>query len=163
MLSLIVAYANNHVIGKDNKLPWHLKDDMVWFHEHIKGKNLIMGRKTYQSLPKRLDCNKYIILTGNKYFNTDNKGDIVLHTVDDIMNYIKSDRGKEYVVIGGGEIYRQFIPYVNRMYITEINKEFNGDTYFPYYDKSEWILKDNIEILGTPIDHRFLTYIRKQA
>jgi len=151
MLSYVVAVARNKVIGKDNKLPWHLPNDREFFRQiTLSGtKTMIMGRKTFESLPKVLPGRKHLVLTQNKDYKEDDEYVQVIHSKDELMPYVNS--GEEYFVIGGAGIFKMLLPYTKRMYITEIHEDFEGDTFFPDYDQSEWEVKAKQE--GT-VDER---------
>lgn len=138
MLSFVVAIAENNVIGKDRKLPWHLPNDLKIFKEvTLSGtKTMIMGRKTFESLPNILPDRKHIVLTQNKDYTAADDEVKVIHSIDEVMPYVVSE--EEYYVIGGAEIFNILFPYVERMYLTEVHESFDGDTFFPEYDKSEW-------------------------
>ena len=122
MLSIIVAVAENNVIGKDNKLIWHLPEDLKRFKKLTLGHKIIMGRKTFESLEELLPNRKHIILTGNKTYSVDNEDVEVIHTIEELEKYINSP--SECFVIGGAAIYTQLMPKVKKMYITKIHKNF---------------------------------------
>ena len=136
MLSIIVAKAKNNIIGKENKLIWHLPDDLRRFKELTTGHNIIMGRKTFESLGKVLPNRKHIVFTQNPDFKIDNPNVQIVHSMFEIQEYIESK--KENFVIGGAMIYNLLMPYVTKMYITEINKDFDGDTFFPKINTEVW-------------------------
>ena len=129
MLSTIVAIANNNVIGKDNKLIWHLPEDLKRFKQITTGKNIIMGRKTFESLGRVLPNRKHIILCNDMEMDIDNENVEILDDISKLDKYINSD--EENFVIGGATIYKLLMPYVNKLYITKINEDFVGDVYFP--------------------------------
>jgi dihydrofolate reductase len=137
-ISIIVAIADNWVIGKDNKLLWHLPDDMKWFKKHTRGCDVIMGRKTYESLPsafRPLPNRKNIVIT---HGDLSLEGCVMARSVDDAVE--KMDAGKENFVIGGGNIYEQFLPITRKLYITKVHHNFEGDTFFPAIDPGQWKL-----------------------
>ena len=136
MLSIIVAKAKNNIIGKDNKLLWHLPDDLKRFKELTIGHNIIMGRKTFESLGKILPNRKHIVFTQNPNFNIDNENVQIVHSMLEIQEYIENS--EENFVIGGAMIYNLLMPYVTKMYITEIEKDFQGDAFFPRIDTQVW-------------------------
>lgn len=125
MINIIVASSENNVIGKDNKLLWDLKDDLKRFKDLTKNNTVIMGRKTYESIGKPLPNRVNIVLTRSK---KEIKGCIVVNSVKEALN--KSDRNKEIFIIGGTEIYNQFLNYCNKIYLTLVHSEFEGDAYF---------------------------------
>ncbi|CAE7325633.1 fmt, partial [Symbiodinium microadriaticum] len=128
------------VIGKDNDLPWHLPDDFKFFQQMTKGHHVIMGRKNFESLPPKfrpLPFRTNIILTRNS--NYDKPGTITVENLEKALSMAKTAGDSEPFIIGGGEIYKMCIPSVDRMYITEIKTELDGDTFFPEIDWSEWV------------------------
>ncbi len=136
MLSIIVAKAKNNIIGKDNKLLWHLPDDLKRFKELTTGHNIIMGRKTFESLGRVLPNRKHIVFTQNPDFKIDDENVQVVHSMFEIQEYIESK--EENFVIGGAMIYNLLMPYVTKMYVTEIDKDFEGDTFFPRINEEVW-------------------------
>ena len=132
MLSIIVAKAKNNIIGKDNKLLWHLPDDLKRFKELTIGHNIIMGRKTFESLGGILPNRKHIVFTQNPDFKINDENVQVVHSMLEIQEYIEKD--EENFVIGGAMIYNLLMPYVTKMYVTEIEKDFQGDAFFPRID-----------------------------
>lgn len=132
MISYVFAMDKNRLIGKQNDLPWHLPADLKHFKKVTMGEPILMGRKTYDSIGRPLPGRENIILTRDKSYQTE--GCTVLHTVQDALDR----QDGELCVIGGAEVFRLFMPYVERMYVTRIDESFTGDTYFPEYDESEW-------------------------
>lgn len=162
MLSTIVAIANNNVIGKDNKLIWHLPEDLKRFKQITTGKNIIMGRKTFESLGRVLPNRKHIILCNDMEMDIDNENVEILDDISKLDKYINSD--EENFVIGGATIYKLLMPYVNKLYITRINQDFEGDVYFPEIKEAEWkeISKEKgLKNDENPYDYEYITYIRK--
>lgn len=162
MLSTIVAIANNNVIGKDNKLIWHLPEDLKRFKQITTGKNIIMGRKTFESLGRVLPNRKHIILCNDMEMDIDNENVEILDDISKLDKYINSD--EENFVIGGATIYKLLMPYVNKLYITKINHDFEGDVYFPEIKEAEWkeISKEKgLRNDENPYDYEYITYIRK--
>jgi len=125
-LSIIVATSKNGVIGVDNKLPWHLPKDLKYFKEKTVGKKVIMGRKTFESIGRPLPNRENIILTRNAELTIDNVS--IYHDIDELLTTLGEN--EEHVVIGGGEIYELFLPYVNKVYLTYIDAQVEGDTTF---------------------------------
>lgn len=162
MLSTIVAISNNNVIGKDNKLIWHLPEDLKRFKQITTGKNIIMGRKTFESLGRVLPNRKHIILCNDMEMDIDNENVEILDDISKLDKYINSD--EENFVIGGATIYKLLMPYVNKLYITKINHDFEGDVYFPEIKETEWkeISKEKgLRNDENPYDYEYITYIRK--
>ncbi|MDP5274309.1 dihydrofolate reductase [Chengkuizengella axinellae] len=161
-LSIIFAMDQNRLIGKENKLPWRLPADMAYFKKTTMHHPIVMGRKTFESfgskpLPKR----KNIIITQNKDFKAEDC--VVVHTIEGAINECNDE---ENFVIGGTEIYKLLLPYVNKLYVTEIDHDFGqGDTYFPEINESIW--KQTSKVQGVtdeknPYIYYFITYERKQ-
>ena len=161
MLSIIVAKAKNNIIGKDNKLLWNLPEDLKHFKNLTTGHTMIMGRKTFQSLGRVLPNRKHIIFSQNPDFKVDDENVEVVHSLLQIQNLIE---GKEEVfVIGGAMIYNFLMPYVKKMYVTEIEKEFDGDTFFPVIDNNIWkeiSREKGIKNEKNNLDYYFVTYER---
>ena len=137
MLSLIAAVARNRVIGMDNALLWHLPEDMRHFRETTRGKPVIMGRKTWESLPESfrpLPGRLNIVVSRNPAYQA--PGATLVGSVDDAIRC--AGEAKEIFVIGGEELYRQAMPRADRLYLTEIDAEFSGDAFFPEVSEQEW-------------------------
>ena len=129
MLSIIVAISENNVIGKDNKLLWHLPEDLKRFKKLTTGHTIIMGRKTFESLGGILPDRTHIVLTRDINYNIDSDFVKVIHDITDLEKYINDD--EEHFVIGGAIVYNQLIKMAKKMYVTKIHKTFEGDAYFP--------------------------------
>ena len=127
MISLIAAMGGNRVIGNNNSMPWRLPKDLAYFKKLTLGNTVVMGRKTFESIGKPLAGRKNIILTRDKGYTRE--GCLVVHSIEEALKEIKDEQ--ESFIIGGGEIYSIFLPYANKLYITYIDHEFQGDTYFP--------------------------------
>ena len=133
-LSIIVAKSKNDVIGNNGRLPWHLSEDLKRFKSITMGKPIIMGRVTYESIGKPLPGRENIILTRRS--NYLEKGITIIHSSDEAL---KSARDSdEVIIIGGGEIYKEFLSRVNRLYITHVDLHIDGDAFFPKVDYSDW-------------------------
>jgi len=135
MISFVVAMDKNRIIGKNNQLPWHLPADLKFFKQVTMGHPIIMGRKTFESIGKPLPGRENIILTRNEDYRAE--GCKVIHTVAEIKQIEEETQG-EVCVIGGAEIFKEAFPMADRLYITWIEEEFEGDTYFPEFDEKEW-------------------------
>lgn len=122
--------------GKDNKLIWHLPEDLKRFKKITNGKTIIMGRKTFESLGRILPNRNHIILTKNKEFKCENEMVRIIYDIGELRQYIEDE--EENFVIGGASIYEMLMPYTKKMYITKINEEFEGDTYFPEIKEEDW-------------------------
>ncbi|WP_394808483.1 dihydrofolate reductase [Nitrosomonas sp.] len=137
-LSLLVAMARNRVIGRNNKLPWHLSADLKHFKFLTMGQTILMGRKTYESIGKPLPGRINIIITRQAGYEV--PGAIVVNSIDDALLMCEKNRSinGENFIIGGEELYRQTLKICQRMYITEIQRDFEGDVCFPEFDPNEW-------------------------
>lgn len=159
MISFIVAMDENRVIGKNNQLPWHLPEDLKFFKRVTMGHPIIMGRKTYESIGRPLPGRENIIITRNELYQSDKC--TVLYSVDELLQYCRQNTNEEYFVIGGAEIFKQLIAHVDRLYITFIHEQFEGDTFFPPIDMSEWELiskEQGLRDENNPYRYEFLTY-----
>ena len=162
MLSIIVAKAKNNIIGKDNKIIWHLPEDLKHFKNITTGHKIIMGRKTFESLGRVLPNRKHIIFSNNPSFNVNEENVKVVHSLLEIQDLIEGK--EEAFVIGGAMIYNFLMPYVKKMYVTEIDKEFEGDTFFPKIDNNIWkeiSREKGIKDEKNNLDYYFVTYERK--
>jgi len=136
MLSLIVAMANNRVIGKDGAIPWHIPEDMKHFKRLTMGKPIIMGRKTYESIGKSLSGRTNIVVTRNPDFEAE--GVTVTHSLLEALEFAKTLNSEEIFVIGGEQLYAAALPDADRLYLTYVDTEVEGDTFFPEFDRNEW-------------------------
>src|SRR5262245_1487121 len=136
MINIIAAIARNRVIGADNKLVWHCSADLRRFKKLTMGHTLVMGRKTFDSIGKPLPGRKTIVVTRN--LDWQHAGVEVAHNVDALL--VKMNGPGQFFVAGGAEIYAQFIPHADRMYLTFIDADFDGDAYFPTYDQSLFVI-----------------------
>jgi dihydrofolate reductase len=135
--SIIVAIAKNGVIGKDNHLPWNIPEDLKHFYKTVENKIVVMGKRTYESMGKPVRGAKNIVLSHNQQLKLDNC-EIYHSFVDFLFEYQNSSQ--EIMVIGGAKIYQLFLPFVNKIYLTLIEQEFSGDTYFPPWQKKQWLV-----------------------
>ncbi|HLS61684.1 MAG TPA: dihydrofolate reductase [Virgibacillus sp.] len=164
MISLLVAMDRNRVIGFENEMPWHLPKDLAYFKEKTIGNSIIMGRKTFDSIGRVLPKRNNIVLTRSK--DEFPEGVTVINDVELIQQWAAAYPDEEYFVIGGGDLFEQILPYADRMYITEIDEAFKGDTYFPEFSKTDWQLiektageKDD----KNTYDYAYLQYDRRKA
>lgn len=140
-LTLIAAAAENDVIGKDNQLVWHLSDDLKRFKSLTSNHCIIMGRKTFQSFGKPLPNRTHIVISRQQNFSVPS-GVIVVHNLEDALDAAKND--SQPFIIGGGEIYRQAMPYADKIELTRVHERFDGDTFFPKIDSTIWTETQNI-------------------
>lgn len=164
MLSIIVAKAKNNTIGKDNKLLWHISDDLKRFEELTTGHVIIMGRKTFESLGRVLPNRKHIVFSQNPDFKVNDENVEIVHSMLQLQEYIEDD--KENFVIGGAMIYNLLMPYVKKMYVTEIDKDFDGDTFFPRINDEIWkeISRENgPEDSNNNLKYEYVVYERRNV
>lgn len=158
-ISIIVAIAQNHAIGKDNKLLWHISEDLKRFKRITKGNKVIMGKNTYLSLPVRpLPNRENVVITdikGEKF-----EGCITVYSIDEALELCSEK--EDSFIIGGASIYKQFLDYANKFYLTKVNKDFEADTFWEV-DFNDWKLIEEENIVDDPqndFTYSFLTYIR---
>jgi dihydrofolate reductase len=137
ILSLLVAADENNVIGKDNKLPWHLPDDLKYFRNQTWAMPILMGRKTFESIGKPLPGRKSIVITRSTDWK--HEGVSVVHSIAEAVEEATTLGVKEIFVIGGAEIFKTSFSRANRIYLTRIHHKFEGDAYFPELS-SDWQL-----------------------
>ncbi|ALX47917.1 dihydrofolate reductase [Lentibacillus amyloliquefaciens] len=164
MISLLVAMDRNRVIGYQNDLPWHLPNDLKFFKQTTTGNTIIMGRKTFEAIGRPLPNRKNIVISKQQDQFPD--GIEIVRDIDTILHWNEQEPDIELFVIGGGNIFKQFLSHADRMYITWVDEDFQGDTFFPYFTESEWQLtkrekgeKDN----KNPYDFYFLQYDRLEG
>ncbi|MBF0264561.1 MAG: type 3 dihydrofolate reductase [Gammaproteobacteria bacterium] len=143
IVSMIAAMSESRVIGIHNQLPWHLPEDLAWFKKNTMNKPVIMGRKTWESLPiKPLPGRKHMIITRDSNYQPFKDGKISseVNIVSSIEEAIlqQDESVKEVMIIGGASIYEQALPICNRLYLTNIHYTYEGDAYFPDYQKYQW-------------------------
>ncbi|MBP3762745.1 MAG: dihydrofolate reductase [Bacteroidales bacterium] len=161
-LSLIVAMAENRAIGKDNDLLWHLSGDLRRFKQLTTGHPVVMGRRTWESLPKRpLPGRQNIVMTQNPGFAAE--GATVVHSINGLFHTLK-DCDDEAFVMGGAAIYKALLPFCNRLYVTEVYRDYDADVYFPAIDRSEFTLvRQSVRLHddASALDYAYLEYDRK--
>ncbi|MBQ8192508.1 MAG: dihydrofolate reductase [Bacilli bacterium] len=155
-LSLVAAIGANYELGIDNHLIWHIKEDMVFYRDlTINKKNIIMGRKTLESLPPKAlnKRNPFVLSTRNleQVYEVN-----CFNNISSLLEYISSSE-EDFIVIGGSIIYKEFMPYVDTMYLTEILEYENADTFFPYFDVRDW----DVEMIGDYSNEK-VPYIRNK-
>ncbi|PHS27143.1 MAG: type 3 dihydrofolate reductase [Methylophaga sp.] len=133
-IALIVATDQQGLIGKDNDLPWHLSADLQYFKKVTMGKPIIMGRNTHESIGKALPGRKNIIITKNKKYKAEDC--IIVHSKEEALNECKDE--DEVMVMGGASLYKQFLPRADKLYLTLVHANLEGDTWFPQWYQNEW-------------------------
>lgn len=163
MISLVVAHANNNVIGINNQMPWHIPEDSKHFKEVTLEHPVIMGRKTYESilnsLGKPLPGRRNIVVSSQ----TIDRDDIEI--VNNLKDALEKVAGEDAFIIGGTQLYQAALDQgiVDRMYITRIDASYDGDAFFPEYDLAEWEELDNRPSKTNNVSYRFITYQKKEA
>jgi dihydrofolate reductase len=163
LVSLIVAMAQNGVIGRANALPWErLPEDLKRFRAFTLGKPVLMGRKTFESIGRPLPGRANLVLTRDRAWSA--PGVVVVHSVEEAL--VQAAESHELVVIGGAEIYRLVLPFARRIYLTHVHADVPGDTFFPDFDPTQW---DDVECRMHPADEEhaypvtFVTLERRNA
>lgn len=159
MISMIWAMGRNNALGCKNRMPWYLPADFAYFKRVTMGQPVIMGRKTFESLGKPLPGRTNIIITRNKDYSPE--GCIV---VDSVERAKELTENKNAFIIGGAEIYKAFLPIADKLYITEIDHDFEADTFFPEIDYSKWKLvssEPGVRDDRNLYDYKFLVFERK--
>jgi dihydrofolate reductase len=158
-LSLIAAMAENRVIGRDNQLPWRLPADLQHFKRLTLGKPIVMGRKTWESLPGLLPERPHIVITANPDYQA--KDCIVVNSIDQALE--AAGDVEEIMIVGGAAFYRQMLPMADHLYLTIVHAKVDGDAFFPDYDESQWQERERDAHHAderNPFDYTFLTLDR---
>ncbi len=168
-VSLIVAMAEDRVIGIKNSLPWKLPSDMKWFRQHTLGKPIIMGRKTFESFGGRtLPDRTNIVITHDTNYVAD--GIVVVHSIEQAIAEAKkaqrqpADGEDEAMIIGGASFYEQMLDKVDRMYITYVDTAVDGDAWFPQYNLDQWQKVESMDVAAdekNAFKHQFIIYDKK--
>ncbi|MCM1042493.1 MAG: dihydrofolate reductase [Bacteroides sp.] len=160
-LSIVVAIAANRAIGMNNDLLWHLSDDLKHFKALTSGHTIVMGRKTYESFPRRPLPNRFhIVLSGTARYEEESVKTV--RTLEEALAALPA--GEESFVIGGGQVFRMFLPYCRKAYITEVRKDFEADTFFPELASDQWRPEETGPWLtdgASGLEYRYVTYVRK--
>lgn len=155
---LVVAKSNNNIIGNNNKLLWEIKDDLKWFKELTLNKTIVMGRKTYESIGKALPNRKNIVLSTDLNFKPN---DVILY---ENIERLLLENNEDLYIIGGGQIYREFLNYSNKMFITEVDTNIEGDTMFPIINEDFWfkiLIKEINKNSNNEYNCKIYNYIKK--
>lgn len=143
IISLVVAASTNNVIGKDNRLLWHLPNDMKFFKNTTWGMPVIMGRKTFESLGKALAGRTNIVITRKENWQADKA--IVVQSLEEALAAAAATDAREAFIVGGGEVYRQTLPLATKVYLTRVHTVIEGDTFFPELPPAEWALLSQLD------------------
>lgn len=156
MISIVAAVGKNNELGRGNDLIWHIKEDLKNFKDLTMGKYIVMGKNTYESLPRHLEGRKYIVLSSS----LDNIDDgMLFKDFNKLLEFVKN-LDEEVMIIGGASIYKLFLPYANKLYLTEIDSEEQADVYFPEFNKDDYTrsVVSNSEVNG--LKYSFVIYER---
>ncbi|MBR6253337.1 MAG: dihydrofolate reductase [Clostridia bacterium] len=160
MLSIIVTKAKNNIIGKDNRKPWKLEGDDKHFDELTKGKVIILGRKAFEALDEVLPDRTYVVMTENRELRFPQDNVQIVHSMLELQGYIED--ANENFVAGGAMIYNLFMRHVNKLYVTELDKDFSGDSLFPRVNEEVWNeVSRSEEMEEAGIKYQFVEYDRK--
>lgn len=157
MISIIAAIGKNRELGRDNDLIWHIKEDLKNFKNLTMDKYIVMGKNTYESLPKHLEGRKYIVLSSSL---SEIENGLLFNDFNKLLEFIK-DVDEEVMIIGGASIYKLFLPFADKLYLTEIDSEEKADVYFPDFNKEDYecnVVSTN-EVDG--LKYSFVIYERK--
>jgi dihydrofolate reductase len=157
-ISIIAAISGNRALGKDNKLLWHIPEDLKRFKAVTSGHPVIMGRTTYESIGILLPGRMNIIVTRNKDYKI--KGAVVCGSIEEAIEKAKQFDGKEIFIIGGGQIYNQAIKYTDKLYLTLVEGEYDADTYFPDYSEFKKLISKKAGKSGI-YNYTFIELLRK--
>ena len=162
MISLIAVMATNRVIGKDNSMPWHHRADLRHFKTVTMGKPVVMGRRTYESIGKPLPGRTNIVVSRDKSWQMD--GVLMAYDLDSAMAQA-GDHGEEIMIIGGAALYQAFLDKADKMYLTIIDHDYAGDTYFPAFDLMQWSEVSRRDFPSDPehpYPYSFVTLVRNR-
>ncbi|MCK9440297.1 MAG: dihydrofolate reductase [Methanothrix sp.] len=157
IISIIAAMSKNRVIGNGLEIPWKIKGEQKRFKELTIGKTIVMGRKTYNSIGKALPYRTNFVIS--KSINNIKDCD-VFSSLENVIEYCSGNLD-ELFIIGGGTIYKQALPYIDKIYLTVINKEFNGDVFFPEFEK-DFEIEGIPKVINGDISYTYYTYVRKK-
>ena len=148
-IAAIAAMSQNRVIGSENQIPWYLQEDFRFFKRTTLNHHIIMGRKTFQSIGKPLPKRTNIVVTRNPFFIA--SGVITANSLENALSIAAENGETEAFIIGGGTIYEQSLPFLDKIYLTEVETEISGDTFFPKLDFDEW---QSSEVMSHPKDNK---------
>ena len=159
MISLIVVHDLNRVIGQDNKMPWHIPNELAYFKEKTMGKAIVMGRSTFESIGRPLPGRLNIVITRNNSYRAE--GVTVVHSIEEAIK-VANKHHEDVMVIGGEQIFKEVLPYADLLYITLIEHKFKGDTFFPSYEQN-WEVMSTSEQHSTDsgLKYTYMLYKRK--
>lgn len=159
IVSCIVAATENWVIGKDNDIPWYLSDDLKYFKKKTSGHHILMGRNCFESIGRPLPKRTNIVITRNPFYTISNC--LIAHSIQEALSIAHDHKEEEAFIIGGGQIYEQSQVFWDRIYLTKVHTEIEGDVYFPQIDLSTWKLQSEEKHQKSEkneFDYSFLVY-----
>lgn len=157
MISMIVAYSRNRVIGQSGRIPWNIKGEQRRFQELTLGNVVIMGRRTYEEIGRPLPGRTTIVLSGTKLFSAEN-----CMTVSSLQAALCLAGERDVYIAGGARLYEEALPFAEKLYITEVDCWVEGDTFFPVFDEKQFIKETGVRHEGS-IPYTYVTYTRKQS
>lgn len=157
LISIIAAIGKNNELGKDNQLLWNIPEDMKHFRDTTRGHVVIMGRKTFESIGKALPNRRNIVITRDANYSKD--GVDVTNSLEEAIRLCENS--EEVFIIGGGEIYKQALPFASKLYITHVHKEYDADKFFPEIKESDWIKTRKDDCLANDVPYSFAIYEKK--
>lgn len=157
MISIIAAIGKNRELGRGNDLIWHIKEDLKNFKNLTMGKYIVMGKNTYESLPKHLEGRKYIVLSSSL---SEIENGLLFNDFNKLLEFIK-DIDEEVMIIGGASIYKLFLPFADKLYLTEIDSEEKADVYFPDFNKEDYECNVGSTNEVDGLKYSFVIYERK--
>ncbi len=163
MIKLVWAMDLNGVIGKNNGLPWNIKEELKHFVKITKNNTILMGRTTFEHLPGILPNRKIIVLTRNESLTSDNKDVKYCHNLNKLVDEYANNPNLDLYVCGGANIYKQFLPFANELIISIIKDKFDGDTYFPEYDLSKFKLTAKQENSNFIVEYYIRSGVKNSA
>lgn len=158
-ITIIAAVGKNYELGKDNRLIWHLPEDLKFFKEQTINKPIVMGKNTLDSLPKLLPNRLHLVLTHQNIEENDQLK--VFHTKEKLLEYINNL--EEVMIIGGAKIYEEFIEYATKIILTEIDQEYDADVYFPKFNKDEWYTTELSTHIQDGVKYKHILYEKKDC
>lgn len=159
MISIIVAVSEDLGIGRDNDLLWHIPEDLRRFKQLTLGNTVVMGRRTWESLPKRpLPGRTNVVITDIP--DQDFEGAVSAYSIEDAL--AKCEKGKEVFIMGGGSIYRQFMPLADRLYITHVHRKAPADVWFPKIDRRKWKVIEKKDYKEEQIPYSYVIYEKRK-
>ncbi|WP_248926178.1 dihydrofolate reductase [Paenibacillus hamazuiensis] len=157
LISLIAAVSTNNVIGKDEAIPWKIPGEQKRFKELTTGRTIVMGRKTYESIGKPLPDRKTVIVSRSCKIAAERC--VTVTSLDEAYELLRDEN--EIFIAGGGEIYKEALPHADKIYLTVIDQEVEGNIFFPAWDKDDFEMVDEERITSSTIPYTYYTYIRK--